>query len=1397
MALTKRKLIRITSAETLSGYQWRVVVYGIPGNDGVYSGENRIYLPEVNKDFSDIRFYSPSGTAYYAYLDYIEEDHAVFWVKIPSLLIGDNSLYVYYFDGVNNHPDYPYPIIPYGIEKRPYGSVRADGYTVILVDVTQDEAEALFHLGLLEERFTLTYVTGEYGVNYTTHTTTTATILWPVNEDCLILYDAATSPYVSGSPGGHTHEAEQKISVPYTEGNIVLLWHEIMHGQYTDPHAIYTESGTPVYDESSQDYADMITYLEHLGKSYVSDLINNLPMSEADNTEFQQLYYQMLEMVKLDFNDTLIFPVDSTYNNPLGTTVFDFIQIYNNGLQPTWVNDYTGSEYATLGTDDITVSGAGVMRSVLTHPVNKILTMYADITIVDGIVGIGVSDTSGNSAVFGATILQSPVVNTTETGSGGTYTRKSSTSDGEHCYEVVRTGSSVLFRVDQSQVAEHTATENISAGSLSIHYQNTGISSEVKISKVFIRQYAETEPIIKYTRTEDISTYPGWVSNLRNRRRIKITNGETTAYNQKIRIRVYRTTPSVSWGRWHSQIVLNSKCRSDFRDIQFSDEDGITILDNYLEVKGPNHADFVVKVPTLRAGTNYIYLYYNGERLRSDPVHSRFDDQIYDSFDQISPYTWGRNGNVSVDTSILTLQGTGASPYSQNYIRSVQSFSPGVRLVMRAKIGDPSGTYSGSEYSLIGFKGETTWDRLGITSLHRTAEWDDGRALPVFDEEYHIISLYWTEANYISMEIDSEHPFLDMRSPGSATMTVMLNAHQSFETIDVDWLFVAPCDNAYAVSIDPEEVLFLLQTPSFYWLGLQKVGEPIQFKLLNQNSFVSWDFGDGYISYESEPVHTYTASGTYTVTLKAADLDGNPQLTITDDIIISETEHYVIDFDASVRYGQYPLTVQFYNLSPDADSWLWDFGDGTTSTDQHPEHTYQDPQTFTVKLVSTTGTLVRSHIRENFIRVTELDIPEAGFTISPDIEYGTSPHTIQFTDTSTGTITDAYWDMDGEKVYETNPAYTFTRPGTAIIKRVVSNPDWTDELMTSLYIVPSGAIRIFATPLQGISGDEVQFKSFIALPYTKVSWNFGDGNTSDELSPVHTFTSAGTYTVTLSVWTGPILYPVTKTLSFVVIDESDLPDPEFSASVLSGNVPLEVTFTDLSTGDIDSWLWDFGDGNTSTDENPVHEYTTDGTFTVSLTVTNEYGSRVMTKYHYIRIYDTPEAAFSATYTGPSVTTPRPADLLPPFNGWTVAFQDLSTHTPSSWSWDFGDGSALSTIQNPTHVFSTIGKSYWVELTVTNAAGTDTIGMDITVLPTYFDVPNFTYTIQTHTSPYRVSFRVSSHTQGDMYLWDFGDGTTSTEQMPVKEYLFPGTYMVSFTRISSHGAITRKISLEVS
>ena len=154
---------------------------------------------------------------------------------------------------------------------------------------------------------------------------------------------------------------------------------------------------------------------------------------------------------------------------------------------------------------------------------------------------------------------------------------------------------------------------------------------------------------------------------------------------------------------------------------------------------------------------------------------------------------------------------------------------------------------------------------------------------------------------------------------------------------------------------------------------------------------------------------------------------------------------------------------------------------------------------------------------------------------------------------------------------------------------------------------------------------------------------------------------------------------------------------DFSASPSSGVAPLTVQFTDTSTGSPTSWLWNFGDGTTSNSQNPSHTYYGVGTYTVSLTVTDVVGSTA-TKSNYITVTSVtptilPVAAFSASPNSGNAPL-------------TVAFTDTSTGSPTSWIWDFGDGTTYN-IQNPPHIYTQAG-TYTVKLTVSNAFGSNTL-----------------------------------------------------------------------------------------
>ena len=152
------------------------------------------------------------------------------------------------------------------------------------------------------------------------------------------------------------------------------------------------------------------------------------------------------------------------------------------------------------------------------------------------------------------------------------------------------------------------------------------------------------------------------------------------------------------------------------------------------------------------------------------------------------------------------------------------------------------------------------------------------------------------------------------------------------------------------------------------------------------------------------------------------------------------------------------------------------------------------------------------------------------------------------------------------------------------------------------------------------------------------------------------------------------------------------PTASFTTSTTSGDAPLTVTFTDTSTGSPTSWAWNFGDGSTSTTRSPTHTFDEPGTYRVVLTVTNSAGT------------DDTKATITATQP---VKVPTASFTASPTSGdapLTVTFTDTSADEPTSWAWDFGDGST-STTRSPTHTFDEPG-TYRVVLTVTNSAGTD-------------------------------------------------------------------------------------------
>ena len=292
------------------------------------------------------------------------------------------------------------------------------------------------------------------------------------------------------------------------------------------------------------------------------------------------------------------------------------------------------------------------------------------------------------------------------------------------------------------------------------------------------------------------------------------------------------------------------------------------------------------------------------------------------------------------------------------------------------------------------------------------------------------------------------------------------------------------------------------------------------------------------------------------------------------------------------------------------------------------------------------------------------------------------------------------------------------------------------------------------------------------------AWTFGDGGTSSAQGPAHMYSSAGVYSVGLTV-TGPGGSNTKTNSNYITVLASPLV-ASFSASTTSGNAPLTVNFTSTSTGTISTYAWTFGDGGTSNVQNPSHVYSAAGVYTVGLTVTGPAGSNTKTNSSYINVSTTaPVAGLSATPT--SGTVPL-----------TVNFTSTSTGTIGTYAWNFGDG-GTSNLQNPSHVYAAAG-AYTVSLTVTGPGGSNTkTNSSYINVSTTAPVAGFSATPTSGTVPLTANFTSTSSGSITAYAWNFGDGGTSNLKNPSHMYAAAGAYAVSLTVSGATGSNTKTSS----
>lgn len=529
---------------------------------------------------------------------------------------------------------------------------------------------------------------------------------------------------------------------------------------------------------------------------------------------------------------------------------------------------------------------------------------------------------------------------------------------------------------------------------------------------------------------------------------------------------------------------------------------------------------------------------------------------------------------------------------------------------------------------------------------------------------------------------------------------------------------------------------------------------------------------------------------TYQLRLRVFLRDSTNLLTVVNNIRIQNTlptpiptattvPRPIAAFSQDRTTGQAPLVVRFINQSSgQINQYSWDFGDGGSSPEVNPVHTFRTPGIYTVQL-RVRGPGGGSNVSRQ-INVQSPNAPVAGFT--QDRTSGESPLIVQFTDQSTGNITTRTWNFgDGQTSNEVNPRHTFEAVGTYNVILTVTGPGGSSSVTRQITVqnptIPAPLAGLVVSPAtEGQAPFTVQLDaSDSSGQIDTYNWTFGDGQSGNGEIITHTYEQPGAYEVTLTV-VGPGGQATAQT-TITVTQPPNAPTASFTAEPTSGTTPLTVNFNaSASSGQIDSYEWDFGDGSQATGVQTSHTYSEPATYTVRLIVRGPGGASEAT------------ANISAT---PPLLPPEAAFTANPTSGEApleVQFTNATAGENLTFTWNFGDNTPESSERDPRHVFENPG-NYTVRLRAQGAGGEDTAEVTINVSEAVAVVPpTASFTTNPTSGPAPLTVQLTAVQSNDItaYDWSFSDGGTASGANASYTFNAPGDYTVTLTVTGSNG-----------
>jgi|GEM_PF-669631 len=403
------------------------------------------------------------------------------------------------------------------------------------------------------------------------------------------------------------------------------------------------------------------------------------------------------------------------------------------------------------------------------------------------------------------------------------------------------------------------------------------------------------------------------------------------------------------------------------------------------------------------------------------------------------------------------------------------------------------------------------------------------------------------------------------------------------------------------------------------------------------------------------------------------------------------------EINASPTSGYVPLAVSFTGSASGGTtpySYSWDFGDGNSSTDQNPSHTYSSAGTYTVTLTVTDSS--SNQATDSLIITATSPTSALSASCSASTTSGEAPLTVNFTGSASGgTSPYTYsWNFgDGSSSSSQNPAHTYYSAGNYTVTLTVTDSQSstaTDSLTINVQEKTSSLqASASASPTSGQVPLTVSFTGSASggtAPYS-YSWNFGDGASSTAQNPSHTYSSAGSYNVTLTV-TDSKTTQASASITITAQTQISALAASCTASPTSGDIPLTVNFTGTAAGGISpySYSWNFGDGQSSSSQNPAHTYSSAGNYIVILTVTDSTASQATASTEVTASSPVHEVTVPNTPEGPSTGAPGVSYT------YTTGGASCSQGHSVEYYFDWGDGiySSWSSSTSASHIWSAAG-----------------------------------------------------------------------------------------------------------